>query len=80
MHKLLSVDVSLPVIGQTLSLLVPRNIMGSALLETVEDLVAETFYLKGTGNLYYADKGAVLDYDSTLENLLFQHNLKLILM
>lgn len=80
MHKLLSVDVSLPVIGQTLQLLVPRNVVGMALLETVESMIAEKYHLKCGGNLYFAEYGTILDYHSSLENLPHRQGVKLILM
>lgn len=80
MHKLLSIDVSLPILGQTLHLLVPRNIMGSALLATVEDLVKDSFQLSAQGNLYFAEEGTMLDYSSSLELLPLKQGVKMILM
>lgn len=80
MHRLLSVDVALPVIGQTLNLLVPRNIVGGALLDTVDDLIQDKYRLSGGGNLYYAEYGTMLDYKNTLENIPHQQGVKLILM
>lgn len=80
MHKLLSVDVCIPVLGETLHLMVPRNIIGSALLNTVEDLVKDSYHLAPKGNLFFAEYGSILDYDSTLEHLPFRQGLKMILM
>lgn len=80
MHRLLSVDVALPVIGQTLNLLVPRNIVGGALLDTVDELIHDKFRINGNGNLYFADYGTMVDYSATLENLPNQQGVKLILM
>lgn len=80
MHRLLSVDVTLPVIGQTLNLLVPRNIVGGALRDTIDDLIQDKYRISGTGNLYFADYGTMVDYNSSLENLPNQQGVKLILM
>lgn len=80
MHKLLTVDVSVPVLGETLHLMVPRNIMGGALLHTVEELVQETYKLDARGDLYFAEMGLMLDYQTSLDHLPLQQGLKLILM
>ncbi|MFI3255643.1 MAG: hypothetical protein R3Y63_15130 [Eubacteriales bacterium] len=80
MHKLLSIDITLPILGETLHLMVPRNIMGSALLETVEELVKESFGLMPQGNLFFQEQGDLLDYTLALEELPFRQGLKLILM
>ncbi len=80
MHKLLSIDIALPILGETLHLMVPRNIAGSALLETVEDMVKDTFGLNPQGNLFFQEQGDILDYSLSLEQLPLGQGLKLILM
>lgn len=80
MHRLLSVDVAIPVIGQTLNLLVPRNVVGGALLDTVDELIQDKFRLTGSANLYFADYGTMIDYTQSLENIPNKQGVKLILM
>lgn len=80
LHKLLSIDVAIPVLGETLHLMVPRNIIGSALLHTVEDMVKDSYHLSPKGNLFFAEYGTILDYGKSLEHLPFRQGLKMILM
>lgn len=80
MNKLLSVDVAIPVIGKSMNLLVPHSVLGRVLLDTVEDLVEETYHLKSTGNLYFAKEGAMIDYGKSVGFFPRGQGLNLILM
>lgn len=74
----LTIDVAIPVLGQTLQLLVPEEMLGGYLLEAVEDLIIEKYQFTRQANLYFAEEGMMMDYDLPLRRL--PRGTKLILM
>lgn len=65
----LTVDVTVPVLSQTLQLLVPKEMLGGHLLVSVEELLQEQFGLTRRANLYFANEGYLVDYDLPLDKL-----------
>lgn len=80
MNKLLSINVAVPVISKTLNLVVPPSMLSSVLEMTVKEMVGEMFQLSGTGNLFLASSGCMLDDRSTVGELPTPQGLKLVLM
>lgn len=74
----LTLDVAIPVLGQTLQLMVPEDMLGGYLLEAVEDMIEEEYHISRRANLYFAEEGMMMDYDLPLRSL--PRGTKLILM
>lgn len=73
-----AIDVVIPVLGQTLQLLVPSDMLGEDFLSMVEHMVKEQYSLVRQGNLFFANEGQVMDYELPLGE--FPPGTKLLLM
>lgn len=65
----ITIDVTIPVLCQTLQLMVPKEMLGGHLLDAVEELVLEQFGFTRRANLYFAHEGYLMDYELPLGHL-----------